>query len=127
MKGPIYTSVTKIWEDDEGIAHTEFLPGARVNCEAAEEHFEACRQLTGNEKKPVMVDLKNLVYADRGARQCFSSDASTSITKASAVIVDSAIGQVVGGFFMGLNRPPVPIKLFTSREEAMKWLREFKK
>jgi hypothetical protein len=32
---------------------------------------------------------------------------------------------VLGNFYLGLNKPLVPTRLFTSEEEAQAWLRSF--
>ncbi|MDH5682649.1 MAG: hypothetical protein OEZ36_13750 [Spirochaetota bacterium] len=35
---------------------------------------------------------------------------------------NSPISRVIGNFFLGLNRPLFPVKLFTEKNEASKWL-----
>jgi hypothetical protein len=35
------------------------------------------------------------------------------------------VARAIGNFFMGLNKPLIPTRLFTSEAEALGWLREF--
>jgi hypothetical protein len=39
-----------------------------------------------------------------------------------AILIDSSVSRVVGNFFLGINKPAVPTKLFTNEKEAVKWL-----
>lgn len=41
-----------------------------------------------------------------------------------ALIVQSGISSFLTNFFIHLNRPPIPVKTFTSPEKALEWLRE---
>ena len=42
-----------------------------------------------------------------------------------ALLVGSPLSRVIGNFFVGLNRSTFPLRLFTSEEEAIAWLRTF--
>jgi hypothetical protein len=39
-----------------------------------------------------------------------------------ALIVDSPMKRMLGNFFLGVNKVDVPTKLFSSKEDAEKWL-----
>jgi len=41
------------------------------------------------------------------------------------MLVGSPLSQALGNMLMGLNRPAIPCRLFTSELEALKWLRGF--
>jgi len=124
MKGPGNTPIGKIWEDS-GLAYVECFPNTKVDREKAIIFFEECKKLSGGVAKPVLIDAKDMLVVDRKARQYFSSEAAVSITKAAAILIGSPISQVIGSFFIGLNRPPFPIKLFSDRDEAIAWLKGF--
>jgi hypothetical protein len=47
-----------------------------------------------------------------------------SNVSAFAIIIQSPLSRVIGNFFMGLNKPRVPARLFKSEKEAVKWLKE---
>ena len=43
---------------------------------------------------------------------------------ASALLVESALSRMIGNIFLTINKPDVPVKLFTNEQEAKKWLME---
>ncbi|MFH1618017.1 MAG: hypothetical protein ABIB65_05550 [Candidatus Margulisiibacteriota bacterium] len=125
MKGPVDTPIGKTWIGDDGIAYAEFLPNVSIDREKALVFFEECKKLSEGKANPVLLDVKNAFLADREARLLFSSDLCVSITRAAAVLINSPVAQVVASFFMGLNKPPFPVRLFSRREEALEWLKGF--
>ena len=59
---------------------------------------------------------------EREARAYYSS--LRSIT-ARALLVESPVTRVMANFFISINKPPVPTKLFTSEDQAVAWLKNF--
>lgn len=56
-------------------------------------------------------------YALGGSREGMES--------AVALIVKSPLSRAIGNFFLGLNKTPLPTKLFTSENHAITWLKTF--
>ena len=54
-----------------------------------------------------------------------SDPAVRKYTVAQALVIDSGPSRVMGNFFLGLNKPRFPTKLFTSEAKAEAWLREY--
>jgi hypothetical protein len=42
-----------------------------------------------------------------------------------ALLVGSPMSRAIGNFFIGLNKPLIPTRLFVSEPEALAWLRGF--
>ena len=61
---------------------------------------------------------------DTDVREWASSDSQNKHTVADAIIVKNMAQRIVGNFYIQFNRPIKPTKLFTSREDAFKWLLE---
>jgi hypothetical protein len=40
-----------------------------------------------------------------------------------ALLAGSAATRMVANFFLGLNRGPIPVRMFTSEADAVDWLR----
>lgn len=47
--------------------------------------------------------------------------------KAMAFVINSLGQRIIGNFFIQMNKPPTPTKIFTSRDEALKWAKSFLK
>ena len=69
------------------------------------------------------IDLTKLKSVDKEAREYMSSEGTFSV-KASALLIDSAISKFIANFFLQVNKPKIPTRLFTSKSAAFKWLRQ---
>ena len=63
---------------------------------------------------------------DRESRNYASGKEVSKITEAMALLIKSPVSKVLGNIFLGINKPPYPTKLFTDKEEAIKWLKGVK-
>lgn len=46
---------------------------------------------------------------------------------ATAILTHSLIGRVISNLWLRLQKPKKPVRFFTSKEEAMKWLKQYRK
>jgi hypothetical protein len=71
-----------------------------------------------------LVQLAEVRSVTRGARTFFaSSPENMAVASKVAMVGASPIARVIGNFFLGLNRPPVPVRLFATDAEAIAWLK----
>lgn len=75
--------------------------------------------------KPTMVLMQDMARVDREARALFASDEYISLCSQTALVVGSPVSRVIGNFFVGLNRPKYPCKIFEEPVLAAAWLRGF--
>lgn len=59
------------------------------------------------------------------AREIYSNNKSLEKTIAQAVIVNELSTRILLNFFINLNKPVVPVKLFNSFDKALDWLLNF--
>ncbi len=59
------------------------------------------------------------------ARHHFSIGNRETMTCAFGIIINSAVSRVLGNFYLGINKPSVPTKLFDNEIDAVKWLKQF--
>lgn len=72
---------------------------------------------------PTLVQLGRVKSVSRGARTFFSSSKENlAIASRVAMVGVNPVARVIGNFFLGLNRPPIPVRLFAGEEEAISWL-----
>lgn len=76
---------------------------------------------------PVMADTRKIKSATREAREYLSSAEALEGLTAGAILSDSSFSAFIANFFLKVNRPKMPTRLFTVEENAMKWLEQFKK
>lgn len=49
---------------------------------------------------------------------------ANGLYSAMAIVVDESSPRLMGNFYIKVNKPVKPTKMFTSREEAIAWLKE---
>ncbi len=111
----------RIWLED-GILRLTWAPKTRVALEDAQEALEAIANLSQDDARPVLVDIRNVRSIDREARDCYSK---STARRAVALLVASPVTKVIANFFLGLNRAVVPVKVFNHESAAIHWLTSF--
>jgi hypothetical protein len=75
--------------------------------------------------KPTMVLMQDMARVERQARAFFASEEYMRLCSQTALVVGSPVSRVIGNFFVGLNRPRYPCKIFDRPDLAVAWLRGF--
>jgi hypothetical protein len=111
---------------EDGILRLKMKPGVfDLDLADAQEVIRAVAELGGGVARPALVDLRELRSMSRDCRKYFAGPETAKVESAVALLVGSPVARAIGNFFMGLNKPLIPTRLFTSEAEALGWLREF--
>jgi len=121
----IKTSAYTTWMGPDGIARTVVKADAEIGMKEAIENTNAVSSLFEGKKFPLLIDSRNIKYITKEARDHFSMRNRESVVNSFAILIYSPLSRIIGNFFMGLNKPRVPAKLFNDEEEAVKWLRKY--
>jgi len=115
------------WMGEDGIARTKIKPGSEVTLEYAKENSIAVNSLYLGKKFPLLIDSRGIKSMSRDARNQFSTKGRETHVLAFGIVISSPISRVIGNFFMGINKPAVPTRLFENEVEAEKWLKPYVK
>ena len=88
----------------------------------AEEIFTAFDQLGVLAPSALLADIRTLRGVSLGVRTHMSSERAGRYLACVALVADSPLTRTIGNFFMRLNRPPFPVKIFDGEAEALRWL-----
>jgi hypothetical protein len=121
----ILTESQKISIEDSGVIVCVNLNIKRHTLAHAKQNLEAIRSLAGGVKRPVLIDIRETLSIDADARKYYSSVDYAEVQSAAALIIGSSLTRMIANFFMGLNKPLFPTKMFTDEAQAYKWLEEF--
>lgn len=119
------TRTAKISLGEDGIIRKIFLENAQETLQDALDSEEITKALSGGKKRPMYVDFTALRSMDPEARAYYTGDRAGALISACGGVTKSRIGKVISNFFIGFNRPPSPVKLFNSEEDAIEWLKQF--
>ncbi len=124
----VETSTQKLyWDSDNDIVWGELFAD-QVTEELAKENVDAqesVRDAVSKAKTRVLIDMTAVSEISKEARDYFANERTASIQRATALLIESPVSRVIGNFFMGLNKPISPTRLFTDPQKAIKWLHTF--
>lgn len=120
----IETSSAKNWLREDGIIQSIDY-SEHSTPEQAWENLSAMEELSSGRKKPVLVDITRVRSIDIKARKLYASEKAAKVLSAVALLINSPLNRVIANFFLGINKPPYPIKIFTSEKDATTWLTSF--
>ncbi len=121
------TSTQKLYWDSENEIVWSDLFGNQTE-ELAKENIDAqerIRDSLNKEKTRVLIDMTAVTEISKEARDYFANERTASIQRATALLVSSPVSRTIGNFFMGLNKPISPTRLFTDPNKAIRWLHTF--
>jgi hypothetical protein len=112
-------STVCLLKDD--VVEVSIKDNSLVECEDMEKIFAAENELMEDRKRFVIFISPQVGTVSKEARE-FSAKAETSENAiAKALIVKNVGMRMIANFFIAVNKPPVPHKIFETRLEALNW------
>lgn len=111
------------WMGEEGVARTRVKPNIEITIDHAIENTKTITSFYINKKFPVLVDTRGIKSISQEAREHFSGHGREAKASALGIIIKSPVSRVIGNFFLGVNKPAVPTRLFDNEDDALTWLK----
>lgn len=108
--------------DPRGFIISRVAPLAEIGLEHAQANTKTVRQLSGDQVYPILVDIRKIRSISKEARDHFAMRDRKPGVLAIAMLVSSPLSRIIGNFFLGLNHPVVPTRMFTDRDQAERWI-----
>ncbi len=115
------------WDSENEIVWGELFADITTE-ELAKKNIDAQERVRNNmnkKKTRVIIDMTTVSEISKEARDYLANERTASIQRATALLIGSSVSRVIGNFFLGLNKPITPTRLFTNSKEAIKWLHTF--
>jgi hypothetical protein len=113
----------RIWLRPDGIVQLVWAPQTTVLIEDATAALEAMAKLTGGRRSPLLVDMHDTGSLDRPTRAELTR--RSDLQSAVALIVGTPLTRMMANFFLSVNKPQFPTRLFDNEESAVPWLQGF--
>lgn len=113
----------KFWIE-AGVVFFVYKENSSIDLSAAKQIVQDRIQFQKQTEYPVYCDIRGMKRADKAARDFLAQEGS-SYTKVVAIVVDSPMTKIIGNFYLGLNKPTTPTKMFTDKQEALDYLSTF--
>lgn len=109
---------------EKGILFFEYKPNTTIDLQVAM-HVVADRIAFQNERPlPIFCDTRGIAAIDKAARDYLAKSGSL-LAKAVALIGSENVSMTMSTFYIEINKPSVPTRIFTIEQEALDYLRGF--
>jgi hypothetical protein len=112
---------SRIWREP-GLIGIRNAPGAEIGLAEAQACLAVVRRLAAGGRAKLLVDGSGCAGMSREARRFFAGEQAAAVIRAQAIVSRGAVGRMIGNFFLGLNKPPFPTRIFEDEAEARRWL-----
>jgi hypothetical protein len=110
---------------ENGLIRYEFKEGYVVDVKDIREMSSARKRLAnGNPRKILIITSRYMSITSR-ARAYDVNKHRIKNTVAEAYVVTNLATRIATNFYHLFNRPPIPVKVFRTEREALKWLDKF--
>ncbi|QCR22277.1 hypothetical protein [Pontibacter sp. SGAir0037] len=74
---------------------------------------------------PCLFDITNVKHSTKEARDYLANEGN-ELVLASAILINSPVIKMTANFFIMVNKPRNPTRMFTDKKSAVEWLEQFK-
>lgn len=125
MAGIIENKYHKMWVQD-GVVHQEYKPELRINIDIAKSMVQDRLSLINGQTMPLLIDARNFASIDSDARRYLGSHDAAKLQSAGAIFINNYLVMLASNIFLNINKPPIPAKVFTDKNKAIRWLQQFR-
>jgi hypothetical protein len=121
----IETLVSVITIHENGVGQMHFKDGIILDVPGQMEHLSALIKITNGKKTPFVVTAGKHVNITPEARDNAIVIEDISPVCATAVVVQNLAYRLIADFYMKINRPKTPYKVFTDQKSAFSWCSQY--
>ncbi len=109
----------------DGIVHVLYHKNVTLDVELQMQMLQLFKDLAGNVKHPFVFSALEGVVVTKEARDNAILIEEESPISAAAVIADNLAYRLIANFYLKINKPKCPYKVFHKMDEAVLWLKQF--
>lgn len=116
----------KVALKSDGIVYVFFKDNCVLDIPLQNKMLKEYIAVTGGKLTPFLFEAGDNLIVTKEARDNAISMEEISPCAAMAIIVENIAYAMIANFYMKFNKPKRPYKVFSKREEGLKWLEQFK-
>ncbi len=121
----VETPVGSFYIRSDGIAVMELVEGFETDLEQVLESTELTRKCRDGNAHPTLILTHKSGVPTKEVREHMAANKRTGESLADAIVLTSLPLGLVGNLYLKINRPKVKSKIFSNKEDAIKWLEAF--
>jgi len=107
----------------DGIIHVTYKSGCTITVDDCYAMARFICQIAVRKKYLFITEPEHGSNIDEQARVLLASEKGNRYTLKNAILCSSIIHEMIGNFFIRMDSPTVPTKLFKDRSKAIEWLK----
>ena len=109
---------------EKGIMHCIFRSNLHMDLEVAKQCVGARIEFSKGISYPCLIDMEGVKSTDSKARVYMAKEGAR-LMKAGAMLTSSMYTKMLGNVFLTINKPEIPVRLFSDKATAIKWLKQY--
>jgi hypothetical protein len=109
----------------DGIIQIHYHEGVEINPPLQDRVMKIFIELSGGIKRPFLFTAMEYVTVTKEARSHAIEMESVYPALASAVVAHSTAYRIIANFYLKVNKPKTPYKVFSTEAKAVEWLFTF--
>lgn len=121
----IETTIAIITLTNEGIGHQHFKDNVTMDIPEQLENLDAIIKICKGHPTPFVITAgKNFIITKDARDHALSLEVRSPIN-ANAIVVQNLAYRLIAEFFIKVQKPKMPYKIFTDQESAFEWCKQF--
>jgi hypothetical protein len=119
-----YTTLTEI---DEDVVYATYVPRLEIDLRIAMELVENRMTCFNGRPHYILIDFTNVRSVTKEARDYMNSpEGGLKGILGGAFLSNNVVSTLFINLYLKVNNPAIPARFFTSKEDAVKWLKKIK-
>lgn len=110
---------------EDNIIQIEIIESAEISIDEVIEGTDKIMRIVGDNKHPVLFIANEYSLPSKESREYLAKKESLPYSLADAYVINSFPQKLAANFYLKVNKPARPTKMFTNTEEALKWLKTY--
>lgn len=106
----------------DGIVHVHYKKNTTLDLDLQASMRNLFLELTGGKKSPFMFSADEGFSLTKEARENADSFKKNPVISSYAIIADNLGYRMIANFYLKINKPVTPYKIFQNTEDAIQWL-----
>lgn len=112
---------------EDGILFCSYKRLLTIDLDIAKMIVKDRLDFTEGKSYPIVIDFSNLKSANKEARDYMNDpEGGLKGLLAGAFVSNNVVATLFINLYLKINKPTVPARFFTSKEEALNWIRKIK-
>jgi hypothetical protein len=109
----------------DGIMYIRISSEKEETVELVKQMVEKMGEMVNYKQVPMLARHEDFALPGKANRDYWAKKESCPYSKADAFMINSMAMKLISNFYLRINKPERPTKMFTNEEEAIAWLKTF--